>query len=94
MYLIILRMSTRFKFVRQMEYKKAVIQSCRGLPNDIIKKIYYLSFPKWTCCSCDSNTICFLCKNACCENAQAVFCVCLLCTKCSKHGTRCFGSHD
>jgi hypothetical protein len=84
----------RFKFTKgQMEYKKAVIQVCRTLPCNIIEKIYSLAYPTWKCCTCVNN-VCFLCKYACCENAEAVFCVCLLCTKCPKHGTRCHGTHD
>ena len=84
----------RFKFTkRQMEYKKAIIQVCRTLPSNLIEKIYSLAYPTWKCCTCVNN-VCFLCKYACCENAEAVFCVCLLCTKCHKHGTKCHGTHD
>ena len=86
--------SNRFKFVKdQREYKKAIIHCCRVLPNSIIIKIYDLAFPKWSLCDCKKQNTCYLCEHACCENAVAVFCVCLLCTKCSKHGTRCHGNH-
>ena len=87
--------NSRFKYMIKgsIESKKTVILACRVLPSEVIEKIYNIAFPAWTCCSCN-NVICFLCKYACCENAQAVFCVCLLCTKCPTHGTKCYGTHD